>query len=738
MKSVTKFLLLSVIAITPFLKASSLYFPYVSGKIYVFRLLVMLAFFFWVWLILKERECPSTSLGASRPNFKNILVIALVLFFIAQIFVSFFGVDPAYSFFSSIERGEGVLQYGFWLLYFLMLVSLFKKEQDWKMFFSVFVAVAFLLSCYSWLNHSIQGQLQGVFGNPAYFAAFLIFAIGFSLIVAERKFFESRFINNLFIAAAGFFVLTLIFTQIRGAYAGLAAGIFLFCLLSVLFLRGENKKVAVLCAISLLIGLSSIALLFSAKESDFVKSKPLLSRVTAVTDIWETGSTRERLLTWEIALKAFQEKPVFGYGPENFGAASNKYYDYRIGRGETWFDRAHNNVFEVLATGGIVLFSFYLFWLIVTAYLIFKIYREKKILSFLLASLFLAYFVQGLFLFDVFAAYLGLFPFLAFLVFKCSFSKEDLPERNSGKRNVPLFVLVLAGIFAFFAIFTTCFLPYKANAALLKFYNLTENGLYKEAKPFLEKSFEVQSPYTFWEVRKRGGWQFLKVLDYEVDKTTSPADLQTVKDIYDLTVPELERFAENRPSEQQIYYLLGRLYRLGSEKLDRDDSEKAVAILEKGFAHSDLRVEYFSELAQVLISQGKFEQGEKLIKDYVDRTHFQDYFPYLTLGHFYFVADKYELAMEQYEKAREVGYDFCEIEAEYSRYMVVAEELKEYQKIVDMAKRYLEERGPDADTYFNVAVGYFSLEEKEKAKEFFLKALELDSEYESYRAIFIH
>ncbi len=688
--------------------------------------------------MLKERECPSTSLGASSPNFKNILVIALVLFFLAQVLVSFFSVDTAYSFFSSIERGEGVLQYGFWLLYFLMLISVLKRSQDWKMLFSIFVIVAFLVSCYSWLNLSSQGQLQGIFGNPAYFASFLLFAIGFALLAVERKFFESRLINNLFITVAGFFVLTLVFTQIRGAYAGLAAGVFLFCLLSVLFLRKENKKAAVFCGILLLVGFGSIALLFSARESNFVKSTPLLSRVTEVTNIWETGSTRERLLTWEIALKAFKEKPIFGYGPENFGVVSNKYYDYRIGRGEAWFDRAHNNVFEILATGGIILFSFYLFWLAAAAFLIFKIYKEKKLLSFLLASLFLAYFTQGLFLFDVFASYLGLFPFLAFLVFKCSSSKEDFSERSNLKRNPPLFILILAGIFSFFVVFTSCFLPYKANAALLNFCNSTENGFYKEAELFLEESFKVQSPYTFWETRKRAGWQFLKILDYEVDENTTSGDLQTVKDIYDFIVPELEGLAQNRPSEQQTYYLLGRIYRLGSEKLDRNDLDKAVDILEKGFAYSDLRVDYFSELAQVLLSQGKFEQGEALVKDYVNRTHFQNYFPFLTLGHFYFVAGKYDLALEQYEKAREVGYDFCEIEAEYSRYMTVAEQMQEYQKIVDMAKRHLEEKGPDSDTYFNIAVGYFNLEEKEKAKEFFLKALELDAQYESYRTIFIY
>jgi len=803
LKTITQILLLSVIAIVPFLKISSLYFPYVSGKVYVFRLLVMLAFFFWVWLISRERDY--------RPNFKSILTVSVVLFFLAQVFVSLFGVNPLLSFFSSIERADGVLQYGFWVLYFLLLISVFRKEQDWKMFFSVFVIAAVFLSAYSWLNYGSQVQLYGVFGNPAYFAAYLLFAIGFSLLLAvEKK-------NNLsthqkttdlpvdewrssvrdsaprasvggrpqaryhvlargapFLAAAGFFALTLIFTQIRGAYAGLAGGVFLFSLLSVLFLRGEeDKKLAIFCGIVLLLGVASTTLLFAAKETDFVKSRPLLSRVTEVTDVWGSASVRERFLNWNIALKAFKEKPVFGWGPENFGSAANKYYDYRIGRGEPWFDRAHNNPIEILATGGIVLFSFYLFWLAAVFYIIFKIARpgsristerssnlsrreveislpgkEKKILSFILASVFLAYFLQGFFLFDLLAVYLGLFPFLAFLVFEYNSIyriKREEPfgaaqgkqkkENNFGKKP-SLYVLIPSAFFSLFVIYTACFIPYKANASALQFYALTENGFYKESKPFLEQAFDIKSPYTFWEVRKRAGWQFLSILEYRVNKEMEPEKIKEIEALYDFLTPELEKFIVNKPYEPQMYYVLARMYRFGFEKLGKDDLEKAEIVIRKGFNYSDLRVEYFNEFGQILLLQGKFEEAEKSVKDYVQRVNFYEYFPYVTLGHFYFVAGKYDLAMEQYDKARETGYKFYENSTEYSRYMTTAENLGEYQKIVNMAQEYLGRWGPDGDTYFNIAVGYFHLEEKEKTREFFLKAVELKKEYEEYRSLF--
>ena len=740
---IIQILLLGVLASVPFVRVNEVYFPFVSGKVYLFRALVATAFFFWVWFLYKDFLVRQKIKYVS----KNILVGALGLFFLAQVVASFFGVDPVYSFFSSIERADGVLQYGFWVLYFLMFVSVFREERAWKAFFLVFLGVSLLLSVYSWLNYESQLQLSGIFGNPAYFAAFLLFSIGFALVAYERKFFYPHPIHYGFLAATIFFVLTLVFTQVRGAYVGLAGGVFLFCLLSLLFLWRQNKKIALVSGIVLVSGFLSLAVLFAAKDTDIVQDTRLLWRITEVTDFWESGSVRERVLNWSIALKAFQERPMFGYGPENFGSAANKYYDYRVGQGEPWFDRAHNQAFDTLATGGIMVFSAYVFWIGVALFFIFRISRKEKVLSFLLASIFLAYLLQGFFLFDLLAVYLGLFPFLAFLVYKeqkaknlasgkVASDKEDLPKKMQYNRQISKYlVLIFVAFVSVFIIYTTAVVPYKASAAAIQFYAYTNSNLYKEAIPFLQEAFRVKSPYTFWEIRKRAGWQFVQVLEYQVGKETSSEKIGELQEIYHIMTAELEKFIEAKPHEPQVYYVLGRTYRFGYEKLGQDDLGKAEAILEKAFEYSDLRVDYYNEYARVLLLGGKLEEAEASVRDYTSRVQFSEYFPYLTLGHFYFVAEKYEEAIEQYEKAREVGYAFVEVTPEYARYMFAAERVGDYEKVVNMAKAYLERWGPDADTYFNVAVGYWNLGDTRQTSEFFLKAIELDSKYEEYRSL---
>ncbi len=783
-KKITKLLLFSVIAITPFLMTKSLYFPYVSGKVYVFRLLVMLAFFFWVWLMLKEKEHPSTSLGTSRPNFKNLLVIAVILFFLAQVLVSFFGVDSALSFFSTIERGDGVLQYGFWVLYFLMLISVLRSKKDWQIFLGAFLMIAFLISLYSWFNYQKQSNLYGIFGNPAYLGSFLIFAIGFTAIIFQERtsHYSAKagdtgqarldsarqarrvslgkkhfpYFNLIFFPLILFFILTLIFTQIRGAYAGLAGGLGLFILLTILFLRKEKKKLIICLILFSIIGLISVGLIFAYKESQFVKNYRILRRIAEVSQPWETPSVKLRILTWQIAVKSFQDKPIFGWGPENFQSAFNKHYNYQIGLEQPWFDRTHNQPLEILATGGIVLFSFYLFWLGVVIYLIFKISREKKTLSFILISIFLAYFLQGLFLFDILPTYLGLFPFLGFLVFQYNSIyrvKKEEPfdalrqssgqaaqgkqkKKNNFNNRTPLYILIPTACLVLFVIYTTSFIPYRANALALKCYAYTENGIYRGIKSLLEQSYAIKSPYTFWEVRKRTGWQFANIFEYSLNSITNPDDVRSLEEIYDFITPELERFVENKPYDPQIYYVLGRMYRLGFEKLGKEDLDKAENVLKKSLNYSQYRIEYFNELARVLILQGKFEEAEDLIRDYTKRIGSDYPFSYVTLGHLYFVEEKYDLAMPEYQKAKEKGYEFWRNSEEYNRYLLTAEKLGDYQKIVEICQEYLENRGPNADTFFNLAIAYRELKDFQKAEEFFLKALEINSELEEYRIFF--
>ena len=212
----------------------------------------------------------------------------------------------------------------------------------------------------------------------------------------------------------------------------------------------------------------------------------------------------------------------------------------------------------------------------------------------------------------------------------------------------------------------------------------------------MDESFGINSPYTSWEVRKRTGWQFVGVVS-GIGEETDPVKIKEIGHLYDFITKELEKFIDARPHDPQMYFVLGRMYRLGSEKLGKDDLGKAEAVLQESFAYYDLRIEDYNELTQVMLAQGKLKEAEQVVKDYAARVTYDESFPYITLGHFYFVAEEYEKAIAEYEKARVLGYKFSELELDYNRYRYAAQEIGDYQRIVDVATEFLEIKGPNAD-----------------------------------------
>jgi len=737
LERITKIFILASLITPLFIKANALVFPYISGKVYLFRLLMLISFFLWVALMLKDKKY--------RPKFKNLLIMATILFLAGLTISAFFGVDLIYSFFSGFERGEGIIQFAFWILFFLMATSLLKSRKDWQVFIGLFIVASLATSIYGWFNYQYGGRVQGTFGNPAYLGGFMIFSIGFSIIAIEKKLYNMRFSTLLLTAFIVFFVITLIFTQTRGDWIGLGVGFAVFAISSVFLLRKENKKLAIITGCFLLIGLISLGLVFTFRNSDFIKNSETLSRLTEIAQFWNLPSIKERLLTWQIAIKGFKDKPIFGWGPENFGAIFNKYYDYRVGLEEPWFDKPHNVPLSILSEGGIFSFSLYLLWIFSIFFLISRIFKHQKLLAITLASIYSAYFTQGLFLFDNHPVYAGLFLFLSFVFFEhesdCQ-PENMVTDRDEKKRQeidsltgYSKYILTFTIVVVSVLIYTVVYLPYKGNALTLKYMMYSEAGLYDQALEFFKKATEINSPYIFLETRKRGAWRFSTALE-GIDETIKKEDIESLIKTYKFLTPELEKAAERRPFDPQIYYVLGRIYRMSYEKLGQDDLEKAEILLKKSLNYSNLRIDYFNELAQVLVLKGKSEEAEKLVKDYIKNVDPNDPFHYLTIGHLYFVIKKYDQAMSFYEEARKRGHNFWESYTEYSRYLFTAEQLKDYQKVVDMSLEYLKNRGPDANTFFNLAVGYMELKDNQKAKEFFSKAVELNSEFEKYRPTF--
>ena len=112
--------------------------PFHFGKMIIFRILVEVMAVFYIPLMLADKKY--------RPKW-NLIVISFSVFTALYVITGFTGVNFYNSFWGSLERMGGIFSFVHFWVYFIILVSVIKKEIDWNKIFkiSVFVGFIFLL-----------------------------------------------------------------------------------------------------------------------------------------------------------------------------------------------------------------------------------------------------------------------------------------------------------------------------------------------------------------------------------------------------------------------------------------------------------------------------------------------------------------------------------------------------------------------------------------------------------------
>lgn len=424
-------------------------FPFIVGKYIFFRIIVDLALVFFAlhWVMenkivnVKKKEDKLLKLPFVP------LAVTVGIFSLIYILAGFFGVNSQASFWSNFERGEGSLQIIHLLIFFALLGTVFNNKESWRKLFIVNIWVSVCVILYgilgtlgvgNFIGSNLCLRFAGSLGNPAYTGTFLIFAIFYSLYLFNEDF--KIKIKWLWIGLAVLFFIFLLLTQTRGALLGLGVAI-IFGLLYLFFnlLKGKLRNI-VLMVIIFLILLGGLAIKFR-RSIDIMPFCSAQSGGNRILDVnFQTETFQTRLLLWQESINAFKERPILGWGPENFTVAFEKYYQPQF---TTWYDRAHNIFFDYLVMTGlfgllsfISIFGVY-YWQFFT-----KMQanaensltggaeqrgKDKSLLAInykslvgnaLLFALPIAYLVQGLVLFDVLPIYINLFLFLAFANWK--------------------------------------------------------------------------------------------------------------------------------------------------------------------------------------------------------------------------------------------------------------------------------------------------------------------------------
>lgn len=460
---------LFAIPFVPLIVSSSLFFPFITGKAFVFRTIVEIIFACYLVLAIRERSY--------RPKFSWILV-ALIFFLLAMGIADIFAENSYKAFWSNYERMEGYITLLHLGVFFLVMGSILKNQKIWNKLLATSLGASTIMAIYSFfqlagkININQGGvRVDGTLGNASYLGIYMVFHIFFAglLFFRFQKYWQRILISLITIMNLA----VLYFTATRGAILGLLGGAFITFVFLVLKSEKGNKirKVAGVGVLGLAV---FVGLFLAVKDSSLVKTNPVLSRFASLS--FSEVKTQGRYFVWPMAWKGFVERPILGWGQEGFNFVFNKYYDPRMYKQEPWFDRAHSTPLDWLVAGGALGFLSYTF--IVLALLFYLLWsrnedfsKNEKAVMFGLVS---AYIFNNLFVFDQISSYILFFTVLAFVH---SHSAQDRSVFWNGfftkignffdNEKLKPVIEAVVFILLLFALYFVIYAPWKQNKNLL-------------------------------------------------------------------------------------------------------------------------------------------------------------------------------------------------------------------------------------------------------------------------------
>ena len=428
--------------------ASSMFFPFIVGKAIFFRVTVELGLFFYLLYLLSpgsREKVDEFKRIAKHPIFLSVAAFTL-LFLISTVTAE----NPQIAFWSNFERGEGGLQILHYGIFFALATLVIRTKKEWRSYITWLLGIGILVSGYAlgqrlnylnqlakvprdqnpWASFFGDGaRPSGTLGNPLYLSTFLIFMFFYGIIFFKENAGKGIRIALAFLLAFQAFVFIYL-SQSRNGIAGVAVGI--IALLVYWSMRGGEIKVykfnirQISVALIALVVISA-GIFVSTRTNPFWQEVPGLRRFANANLL--TGLT-DRIWVWGAATSAFIERPVLGWGPENFPIPFDKYYNPNHYGLDSWFDRAHDVYLEYIVSGGITLFLAYMaIWFCFFRELARRRNKAPAWLTGIIIAFGVAYLVQSVTAFEVLPVYLMLYTVLAFII--RYYSTEDVPERRA-------------------------------------------------------------------------------------------------------------------------------------------------------------------------------------------------------------------------------------------------------------------------------------------------------------------
>ncbi len=582
---------------------SGLLFPYTTGKAWVFRSIVELAFVLSLIQVFILRACAFSQYSAERVG--RVALLIMLGFLVWTLLCNLTGIDAFRSFWSNWERMAGFLAYLHWAMYLFCLLLVLNDGRSRTLLLNLVMVIT--LVCLIALLEG-EGRAIATLGNPIYLGNLAVFGAFIALYLLAGggllTGWQLMVLRFALLVALVLFALALFKSASRGPMLALISGLLVLILsMGFIYARRYGKLVISLYIFSMLVLGTALVLQSNSIQNSWKQSEIYaLQRLGKIS--LEDQTTADRLENWRIALDAAHSRLWMGWGQENYMIAFNQHYrPGAIDRARLWFDRAHNAYLDVLVASGIPGLVLYCLMLALPLWLLWAIPGWSSIQKSILLALFTSFAVKNLVGFDTFSSTL-IWVSLTAVILNTQKSPAVENAKNLSYADVRYrFVVLILSSITIYALYSLNIRPYQENR---RYAYLANKPLVLNSET-LERV--LQLPVSHFQYAPNAKLAVLDSLLINANgKNQTSADLQKLNQVYQRAGQLVNEALRQQPENYRIRYngaiLLARF----------GQHDAAILLLEELTRAAPKRTAFWHTLAKMYAVQGRDENASRAHK----------------------------------------------------------------------------------------------------------------------------
>jgi len=737
------------------------------GKTIVFRIILSILIFVFLSQILSNRDPISVKFSRGTKIVLSLLFSLFLVYFLATIF-SF---DRNFSLWGNPYRSGGFVNFAFYI-FFAILAFLILKKEGWQKIWDFAILIGILVSIIAIFQQfgliskifiPFETRPPSTIGNPIFLAIYLLLL---SLLTLSFGFETKKILERIFYFFSFLlFVFVIIFiTQTRAAIIGLLVGFLYFIFFFPFEKRSISLALKIIVFILFVFGIYGFYYINTHPLPQFIQENKLLLGVVQRLSI-RMALEDARISGWKVSWQALKNRPILGYGPENFSIGFDKYYNPALpsieempGEFISWWDRAHNFIFDIAVIAGIPALIIYLALFLVLFWQLHEMKRTDlhgyqtdlrgySIIAHGIQATFLAYLVANFFSFDSFSSYLISFLLIAYSLHLLS--KQDVSESQNNRSGLqpthhpPTFggpltwisrriyadilkwrgvIIFLLFILLVWFIWTFNIKPLKINGQINTARYLVKNKKCPEAISEMEKILNQKG---FLDA-------FLRLRFFETLERCESEVSENALEFTKKKIKLLKEVIEIQPYYTRSWISLGSQTNVLIESetsLENIENLKKEAndYFEKAHQLSPKRQEVFIEWIITDLLTGEYQRAKEKAQQCIDSNErLEDCWWQMALTNIYLGESK--KAKRNIEIAGEKGYP---INSEISLLEMARGHLfnENYSELIQIYQELIKIKPENPKYYIALAVFYKETGQIEKAKKEALKTIELFPAY---------